>query len=100
MTNPELDASLLQCILRNFAHVGELQRSSRMPPGMPPRETASFALCRSAAFKSVAVHTCATNRGTPRRKLLRLAREQVERVPRLRIELNELTAAFCRLLGH
>jgi hypothetical protein len=33
-TNPKLDASLLQCILRNFAHVGELQWSFRIPPGM------------------------------------------------------------------
>jgi hypothetical protein len=31
------------------------------------RETASFALCRSA-FKSVAVHTCATDRGRPHRQ--------------------------------
>jgi hypothetical protein len=50
-----------------------------------------------------AVHTCATGPECLISKLLkalhRLAREQIERVPSLSIELNELTAAFCRLLG-
>jgi hypothetical protein len=34
------------------------------------------------------------------KSLHRLTREQIERVPGLSIELNELTSAFCRLLGH
>src|SRR2546421_13011969 len=50
-----------------------------------------------------AVHTCATGPGMPHQQVLkalhRLAREQIECVPSLSIELNELTAAFCRLLG-
>ena len=59
------------------------------------RETRSIPIV-CAAFKSVAVHSCARDLGVPHRQALK----QVERVPRLRIELNELTAAFCRLLGH
>src|SRR5262245_9100405 len=34
------------------------------------------------------------------KRLPRLAREQVERVPRLRIKLDQLSSALCRLLGH
>jgi hypothetical protein len=34
------------------------------------------------------------------KRFLGLAREQVERVPSLRIELDQLSAGLCRLLGH